>query len=135
MSLQRVTWLIGFCSLFVAHLAAAVGLGELSVRSTLNQAFSAEVQLTNVRSLGEEEILVTLAPQEEFVRNGLERHFFYNDFRFEVVLSGEGAPKLLITSHEIIREPFLSFLVEVRWPTGRFQREYTVLMEKPAVID
>lgn len=135
MFLRRVIFLIGFATLFVTNIASAVGLGELSLHSTVNQPFSAEVELNNVGSLGEEEIIVALAPQEEFVRNGLERHFFYNDFTFEVILSGEGAPKLLIRSHDIIREPFLSFLVEVRWPTGRFQREYTLLMEKPVAID
>ena len=30
-----------------------------------------------------------------------------------------------------MREPYLNFLVDVLWPSGRLQREYTLLLDPP----
>jgi pilus assembly protein FimV len=132
---RKLALLIGFISFVGAPLASALGLGELTLQSTLNEPFRAEMHLNDVGSLNRGELIISFASQQEFDRNHLERHFFYNEFEFEVVWSDSESPKVLITSHSVVREPFLDFIVQARWPNGRVQREYTVLMDKPAVID
>ena len=47
------------------------------------------------------------------------------DLKFKVVLHGAGAPIILITTPHPVREPYLNFLVEVKWPNGRMLREFT----------
>ena len=48
-----------------------------------------------------------------------------------MILDGRGGGTLLITSRESVLEPYLDFLIEVRWPEGRLLREYTILLDLP----
>jgi pilus assembly protein FimV len=119
----------------LAQPLAAMGLGDLVLHSRLNQPFSAEVRLQNTRGLTEGDIKVTFASQDEFERRGLEWHYFLTDFRFEVEFVRGEQPRILIRSHSPIREPYISFILEVRSPSSKVQREYTVLLEKPEPIE
>lgn len=133
---QRVpTSLTVLLLLFIANTASAVGLGDLKLLSTLNEPFHAEIRLHDVGNLNANEIIVAFATQEEFSSKNLERHYFYNEFVFDVILDTPEYPKVRITSHSVVREPFLEFIIETRWPSGRVQREYTVLLDKPAALE
>ncbi len=111
--------------------AFAVGLGEIELDSALNQRFEAEILLTNVRGLEPQEILPGLASQEDFERIGIERTYELTDLRFSVITNDDGVLAVRITSTRPVVEPFLNFLVEVLWPSGRILREYTVLLDPP----
>lgn len=115
-----------FCLLSIQTMA--VGLGELKLQSTLNEPFKAEIELANVENISEEEIIVGFASAEAFAQRKLENFFFYSDFTFAVDLNRR---VVLITSSRPINEPYLGFILEVRWPAGRLQREYTVLLDMP----
>jgi pilus assembly protein FimV len=39
-----------------------------------------------------------------------------------------------VHSRDAISEPFVSFLIDVNWPRGRLLREYTVLLDPPAML-
>ncbi|MBT7370354.1 MAG: peptigoglycan-binding protein LysM, partial [Gammaproteobacteria bacterium] len=117
-------------TLFALYCSTAfgVGLGELELRSALNQQFDAEIVLTNVGALQQDEILPNLASQSDFDRVGVDRNYLLTDLRFKVQPGDDGKFVVLITSSKPIIEPFLNFIVEVIWPTGRILREYTVLL-------
>ncbi|MFT7306538.1 MAG: pilus assembly protein FimV, partial [Candidatus Azotimanducaceae bacterium] len=115
----------------LASPAYGLGLGELELKSALNQRFSAKITLTNVRGLQVEEILPSLASQEDFDRVGVERNYLLTDLRFKVAPNEQGDLVIFVTSTKSIIEPFLNFIVEVFWPTGRILREYTVLLDPP----
>src|SRR5690606_16877044 len=127
--------LTGLALLFIANITAAVGLGEIKLFSTLNEPFHAEIRLHDVGNLNVDEIIIAFATPEEFSNKKVERHYFYNEFVFDVMLDDSEYPKVKITSHSVVREPFLEFIIESRWPSGRVQREYTVLLDKPAALD
>ncbi len=114
-------------------MAAALGLGEISLKSYLNEPLEAEVQLLETGDLDPSQIRVRLATREDFSRAGVDRAYFLTSLRFEVV-GGEQGPLLLITSRDPVREPYLDFIVEARWPTGRLLREYTVLLDPPVFV-
>lgn len=111
--------------------AYGLGLGKLELHSALNQEFDAEIELTNVRGLGIDEILPSLASTEDFDRAGIERTYMLTDLRFKAVQKEDGRLAVRITSTRPIVEPFLNFIVEVLWPSGRILREYTVLLDPP----
>jgi pilus assembly protein FimV len=115
-------------------MAAALGLGELTLKSYLNEPLSAEVQLLEIGELDPTQIRVRLASREDFTRAGVERAYFLTSLKFEVVGDGPGGARLVITSPDPVREPYLDFLVEARWPTGRLLREYTVLLDPPVFV-
>lgn len=128
---------IGFAALtmLAPGLASALGVGDYQLKSYLNQPFEMEVELIDVRDLAPEEVLVALASQQEFDAVGIERSYFLTDLEFEVTLDGQGGGTLRVYSTQPVREPYLSFLVEFLWPTGRLMREYTVLLDPPSYAE
>ena len=114
-------------------MAAALGLGELTLHSYLNEPLKAEVDLLETAELGADQIKIRLASRADFVRAGVARQYFLTSLNFELEFSDDGTIGLLLTSTERVREPFLNFLIEARWPHGRILREYTVLLDPPLV--
>ncbi|MEM1432947.1 MAG: FimV/HubP family polar landmark protein [Pseudomonadota bacterium] len=109
----------------------ALGLGELDLQSALNERFKADISLYDADALEVSEIRVSLASADDFDRVGVERFFFLTTLRFEVVKGPRGEPVIKVTSSQAISEPYLNFIVEVLWPSGRMLREYTVLLDPP----
>ena len=115
--------------------AAALGVGEYELNSYLNQPLDMEISLHEVGDLTAEEILVDLASQAEFDAAGVDRAYFLNRMEFAVELQAGDKALLHITTDQPVREPYLNFLVEFLWPTGRLMREYTVLLDPPSYSD
>ena len=120
----------------------ALGVGDIELHSALNQPLNAEIRLLSATPAEIQGLTVALAPEAAFARAGVDRLTLLNQLRFKVVQKPNGSYSIKVTSTQPIREPFLDFLVEVNWPTGRFIREYTVLLDfpvlegsKPAPID
>lgn len=134
MRVRKLALAVGLVSALGGNAALALGLGEIKLNSTLNQPLNAEISLLQTRGLGENEIRVRLASPEDFERAGVDRSYLLSELRFDVDYSGS-QPVLRVTSGVPIREPFLNFLVETRWPSGRLLREYTLLMDLPAFSD
>lgn len=131
MRLRQLVLACGLTSIVLSPYASALGLGEVKLKSTLNQPLEAEVKLLDTRDLTAEQILVALASPADFERNGVDRLFFYTEFQFQVDLAAADGPKVVITSRNPVREPYLNFLIEARWTAGRLLREYTLLMDLP----
>lgn len=104
----------------------ALGLGEMTLDSALNQPLNASVDLIDVQGLTNAEIKPRLASAEDFERAGIDRYQFLTQMKFSV-----NGDRILITTRDPVNEPFLNFLVELNWPAGRVLREYTVLLDPP----
>jgi len=129
---RSIAWLISALFAFFASDVLALGLGKIKLESALNQPLNAEIELFEVRNLAEEEIRVKIASREDFERIGVDKIYFLSDFKFKVVLDGPGSPYVKVTSVKLVREPFLNFVLQVQWPSGKLLREYTLLMDLPA---
>ncbi|MDN5848993.1 MAG: tetratricopeptide repeat protein [Nitrococcus sp.] len=105
----------------------ALGLGEIDSDSALNEPLSARIPLLSLERSDTASIRVSLASPAAFERAGLDRPFYLSRLKFEVK-QADGQHYILISSEKPIKEPFLDFLLDVRWPQGDFQREYTVLL-------
>jgi pilus assembly protein FimV len=123
---------IGLASAALLHssVAAALGLGEISLHSALGQPFNADIELIEAGGLSPEEIVVGLAPPEAYAKAGVERVFFLNDLRFTPVIRGSRSV-IHIESHKAVTEPYLNFLVRLVRPNGDQLHEYTVLLDPP----
>jgi pilus assembly protein FimV len=111
--------------------AYALGLGEIDVNSHLNQKFSAVIPLNSISAEDAENLLVRLADSDDFNKAGIERADYLSSLSFQTVTDAKGS-RIVISSKQLAREPFLSFLLDVRSSTGRVLREYTVLLDPPS---
>lgn len=109
----------------------ALGLGGIRVESALNEPLDARVGLISVDQLTADDIRVRLAGPEVFGRAGMERPYLLSKLRFKPVIPDNGDPYIRVSSRDSIREPFLDFLLEVRWPGGSLVREFTILLDPP----
>ena len=115
-------------------LVFAFGLGEIEIHSALNQPMDAEIELVGFNASEIDEVKVSLASQQMFERVGVPRPFILTRLKFTPAMSA-GKPIIRVTSTEAIREPFLTFLIDVRWSKGKLLREYTVLLDPPVFGD
>lgn len=113
--------------------AWSLGLSEIEVDSSLNEKFAATIGLMEIGDLSIDEIIVAMASREGFDRFGVERFFYLTDLSFEVDL--KGPPHVVVSSSQTISEPYLNFIVEIRWPKGRLLKEFTVLLDPPTFSD
>ncbi|MCW8889735.1 MAG: LysM peptidoglycan-binding domain-containing protein, partial [Sedimenticola sp.] len=113
----------------------AVGLGDIQLKSALNQYLDAEIKLLSVDRDEISDIKVTLATPEAFRRSGIDRPFILSKLRFQADETADGKTIIRVSSRDPIREPFLNFLIEVNWPKGKILREYTVLLDPPVTLD
>lgn len=109
----------------------ALGVGDIHLNSALNQPLDAEIDLTQVRDLSGDEIRTMLASPDDFGRAGIDRTYFLTDLKFQPVVKPNGRSVIRVTSNRPVNEPFLNFLMEVRWPSGRVLREFTILLDPP----
>nr|WP_288453771.1 FimV/HubP family polar landmark protein [uncultured Pseudomonas sp.] len=126
--------LIGLASssAFYSGLAPALGLGEITLHSALNQPLNAEIELLAVGDdMTASDIKVALAPADAFNQAGVDRVYFLNDLRFSPLLRG-GKSVVRVVSNQPVREPYLNFIVELKRPGGQLLREYTVLLDPPS---
>ncbi|SFW44441.1 pilus assembly protein FimV [Pseudomonas sp. NFACC19-2] len=128
---RKLVLAIAAASALSSGMAHALGLGEVTLQSSLNQPLVAEIELLEVRDLASNEVIPSLASPEEFIKAGVDRQYFLTDLKFTPVLKPNGKSVIRITSSKTVREPYLNFLVEVLWPNGRLLREYTLLLDPP----
>nr|WP_298117658.1 FimV/HubP family polar landmark protein [uncultured Pseudomonas sp.] len=128
---RKLVLAIAAASALSSGMAHALGLGEVTLQSALNQPLVAEIELLEVRDLASNEVLPSLASPEEFNKAGVDRQFFLTDLKFTPVLKPNGKSVIRVTSSKPVREPYVNFLVEVLWPNGRLLREYTLLLDPP----
>ncbi|KIP95586.1 FimV/HubP family polar landmark protein [Pseudomonas fluorescens] len=123
-------WLLAAGVFSYSTWSMALGLGEITVHSALNQPFKADIALVDVGTLTQNDLSASLASADEFGRAGVERVFFLNDLKFTPILRGN-RQMIRVTSGKPVNEPFLNFLVQLDQPNGRLLREYTVLIDPP----
>lgn len=111
--------------------AQAAGLGRLTVFSGLGQPLKAEIDI----SASADELSgmsARLAPDEVFKKSGVEYAYVLAELKFKIVTKGKRT-FLEVSTKRAVNEPFLDFLVELNWPSGRLVREYTFLLDPPEI--
>ena len=111
--------------------AFAVGLGEITVKSALNEPLAATIQIINSSDLQDNQFLVSLASAEAFERAGVSRDFFLSRLQFSIDRDRANQRIVKIITDQPVVEPYLDFLVQLQWPEGRVMRSYTMLLDLP----
>ncbi|MFL6591689.1 MAG: FimV/HubP family polar landmark protein [Luteimonas sp.] len=115
--------------------AAALGLGQIRVKSQPGQPLLAEIPIISSDPSELEGLQAQLASPETFRRVGLEPpQGAASSLRFEPAIDAAGRPVIRVTSTVPIQQPLLTFLLEVDWGQGRLVREYSALVDAPRTV-
>ncbi|MGZ4968450.1 MAG: FimV/HubP family polar landmark protein [Methylobacter sp.] len=131
---RNLTKTLAVVSLLAPVSGHTLGIGEIKLRSALNQNLDAEIALT-LSGESVSDIKVNLAPVEKFDQAGVAWNYFLSKIKFETITQSNGTTVIKLTSKEALKEPFLDFLLEVSWPKGNLYREFTVLVDPPSVYN
>lgn len=124
-------WVLAICiSLTWPIHSYALGLGDIEVTSALNQPLDAEISLLSVKPDEVSRINVRLADDIAYLTSGVDKPSLLNQLIFTVI-EQDGNVAVKVSTRDAVKEPFLDFIIEVNWPSGRLLREYTILLDPP----
>jgi pilus assembly protein FimV len=108
---------------------ASISLGDIDVRSFLNQPLQAQISVQGT-ALTDDRLELRLASEEAYRRAGLTRSAVPSDL--DIRLEGTGTSRIVrLTTQRPVREPYVGLLLEASWGAGRVLREYTILLDPP----
>lgn len=131
--LRSLMCAVAIITSFASSGSFALSLGNMRTKSALNERLVAEIEL-NVANVSDlDELKISLASAADFARVGLERPAFLNKLRFKPVQIANGTTIIQVTTNNVVREPFLDFLIDINWPKGRISKKFTTLLDpRPA---
>ncbi|EPJ45440.1 MAG: hypothetical protein OFPII_28040 [Osedax symbiont Rs1] len=130
--LRKLGLIIAISGALVVGKVNALGMGDIRVKSALNEPLHAEIELFQVKNLSPLQIKSRMADLNDFALSGLATQRALTAVRFQTRVRANGTGRIILTSKLPITEPFMNFLVEVNWPSGRLIREYTLLLDPPS---
>jgi pilus assembly protein FimV len=113
--------------------ALALGLGRLSLDSSLGQPLSARVELTAAQKDELDSLAAKIADLSVYRDNNVQYPAALSRARVTIEQSPNNPPYLKVTTTQAINEPYLDLIVEVNWATGRVVRNYTFLLDPPGI--
>ncbi|NMZ33791.1 FimV family protein [Pseudomonas proteolytica] len=126
---RKLVFAIAAASALSSGMAQALQLGEMTLKSKLNQPLSVEIELLDVGGLSASDIVPSLASSQAFVDAGVDRQAFLDELSFTPVLNPSGRSVVRVTSSKPLPDSYVRFLLQVQWPNGRLMRDYSVLLD------
>ncbi len=123
---------IFFSLLLNAAYSSALTLSEPQLHSKLGQPLEMTMALKNLGDLSTEDLLIGLAPKERYQEMNISLKSFHHDLKFTVISASNNKTLLKVTSHKANNEPYLDFVILIRWPDGKLLKEVTVLFDAPS---
>lgn len=107
----------------------ALGVGSIDMNSTMNEPLNATIELYGTEGMGTGQLIARMGSMQDFERAGVIREYFLDDIRFSVELDNQGGGVIRLSTDNPVVEPYLNFVLDLRWPDGRILREYTALID------
>ena len=113
--------------------AHALSLGRLSVQSALGEPLRAEIAIPDITPDEAASLKAALASPEAFKAAGVEYNPGLANIRVVYEQRGDGRAALILTTSRPLTEPFLDLILEANWANGKVSRDYTLLLDPPAL--
>lgn len=113
---------------FFSLSASALAIGDMTVTSALGEPLKARVVLTGIGSLSTDEIKADKADPETYRSLGVEVVAEFQQLHFLVVQEGRDYV-VKITSETPVREPYIEFILEVKWPNGQVYKAFSAFID------
>jgi FimV-like protein len=118
-------------SLLISHSVLSLGFGELELKSEQGEPLDARIVLVNLGEVDLTTIKVELASAEAHDAAQIPFEQNLSQLAFRVQSSVEHDAVVRVTSKEPISADFMQFLVDMAWPQGQLQSEYTISLKLP----
>jgi FimV-like protein len=118
-------------SLLISQSALPLGFGELELKSEQGEPLDARIVLVNLGEVDLTTIKVELASAEAHDAAQIPFEQNLSQLAFRVQSSVEHDAVVRVTSKEPISADFMQFLVDMAWPQGQLQSEYTISLKLP----
>ena len=135
---HRYSWRMGALASAVALLgtlavnpAHALGLGRITVQSTLGEVLRAEIDVPEISAEEAASLRVGVASADAFKAAGLEYTAAVVGVQVTLQKRPDGRSFLRLSSSRPVTEPFVDLILEVNWASGRVVRDYTMLFDPP----
>jgi pilus assembly protein FimV len=106
----------------------ALGLGDIKVTSKLGETFNATIQITDSSDMDMEQIKTSNASNDIYQLLNVDNSFIYQSFKLNIS-NVNGEMLLTITTSDSIKEPYLNFVINTKWPSGQINKEFKVLID------
>ena len=113
--------------------ALALGLGDIHVESALHQPLAAQIEIVGAGPENSAGLSATIADADTFQRHGLERPASLASTALTVHQDAQGHTVLFLRSTDTFTEPMVTLLVDLHSASGELIREYTILLDPPAL--
>ncbi len=121
--------------LMVPVTGSALGLGNITVYSKLNEPLKVHIELINRGSIHIDDIVVKNANRNTYKRANLPRPTAFNKILFAVKQITSSTTIVELTTKKPVREPFITFIADLKWRKGgHINREYTFLLDPPEFV-
>lgn len=117
-------WLAS-CLLLLSSNSFAFGVSDITVSSRLGEPLESEIKISHNEILTDNELLIQLASKAIYKELNVERSYLSQRLKFSVIADN----RIRVFSNIPIKEPFLNFILQFRWPTGELNREYRVFLD------
>jgi pilus assembly protein FimV len=114
-----------------AHVAAQ-SLGQVQVKSALDQPLLAEIPVISEAGSDTAHLEVALASEEAYAHAGVNRAGLPTDLQLVVTANAQGQKVIRVTSTAPVSDTYLDILVELRTGKSNAVREVTMLLDPPS---
>lgn len=118
-------------AVLMARDAMALGLGAANLDSKLGEPLFARIPIFGAEGIGSEQVRVTLKPVTDPGTGAEVASVDTRNLSAVGEVGEEGRGTIYLRSSNPVDEPYLHFMVNVRWPGGQLSRAYTFLLDLP----
>ncbi|MEX1665770.1 type IV pilus assembly protein FimV [Zhongshania arctica] len=118
-------------AVLMARDAMALGLGAANLDSKLGEPLFARIPIFGAEGIGSEQVRVTLKPVTDPGTGAEVASVDTRNLSAVGEVGEEGRGTIYLRSSKPVDEPYLHFMVNIRWPGGQLSRAYTFLLDLP----
>ena len=136
MKIRRIPAMLPLCiALASGSESFALGLGNAALESELGRPLLAKIPVIRAEGLDSAQLLVNVLPVWDQLSDSAIGGLDPRTINIASELDEDGNGFIYLRSNTAIVEPFLNFILSVRWPMGHISREYTLLLELPNALE
>lgn len=116
-----------------ASSAFALALGRITVQSALGEPLRAEIDIPEINADEAASLKPSIALPAAFRAAGLEYNPALTGVQISLQRRADGRAYIRLISERVVSEPFVDLILQATWASGRIVRDYTILLDPPAL--